>query len=137
MNRFKKTIACLIAICIALSLSACSGGKDEYESLQGFEFHFYTEEYEEKYSTVSKTLSLDANTDYQLQLDATCEGGTMEIYILYEDTNENTFSVNEDSPCSELLTIPAGTASEVTVTVSIEPETEGEVIGDLMSKSKQ
>ncbi len=47
-----------MAICHILSISACSGGKEEYE---------------EEYSEVSKTLSLEAYTDYQLKIDTYCE----------------------------------------------------------------
>lgn len=134
MNRFKKTIAYLMAICLVFSLSACSGGKEEYESVQGFEFHFYPEEYAEEYSEVSKTLPLDADTDYQLQVNATCESGTMEINIKYADEVANTYTVNGETPCNELLTISANTADEMTIAVSIESDTKGKIVGDLLAK---
>lgn len=136
MNRFKKITALLMAICLMFSLSACSSGKEEYESTQGFEFHFYPEEYEVEYSEVSKTLYLDADMDYQLKLDATCESGTMEICIVYKDEEAKACTVNTDTPCNELLTISANTTSEVTITVSIESDTKGKVIGDLLVDSK-
>ena len=133
MNRFKRIAALWTAICIVFSLSACSGNKVEYESVQRFEFHFYPEEYQEAYSEVSKTLPLDAGTDYQLQIDAACDSGTLEIRIVYQDENEKVFIVNKEAPCSELLALPANTASEVTITVSIETDTKGSVIGDLLA----
>ena len=133
MNRFKKLAALWTAICIVFSLSACSGNQVEYESVRGFAFHFYPEEYQEAYSEVSKTLPLDADTDYQLQIDAACDSGTLELRIVYQNENEKVYIVNEEAPCSELLSLPANTASEVTITVSIEPDTKGSVIGDLLA----
>ncbi len=136
MNRFKRITALFMAICLIFALSACSDGGGEYESTRGFEFHFYPEEYEEKYSETSKTLSLDADTDYQLQIDAACESGTMKIRIMYNDTDEKVYIVNANAPCNELLTIPANTAGEVTIMVSIDPDTKGAVIGDLLASGK-
>lgn len=133
MNRFKKSAALWTAICIVFSHSACSGNQVEYESVQGFEFYFYPKEYQEAYSEVSKTLPLDAGTDYQLQIDAACDIGTLEIRIVYQDENEKVFIVNAEAPCNELLALPANTASELTITVSIEPDTKGSVIGDLLA----
>lgn len=132
MNRFKKPAALWTALCLIFSLSACSGNKEEYESVQGFEFHFYPEEYQEAYSEVSKTLPLDAGTDYRLQLDATCASGTMGISVLW-GAEEKIYTVNSEAPCNEILTIPGNAASEVTITVSIEPDTRGSVIGDLLA----
>ncbi len=133
MNRFKKTAAILMAICLILLLSACCGGKEEYDSMQGFEFHFYPEEYEEEYSEVSKTLSLEADTDYQLKIAASCESGTMEISVKYADGDTKDYAVNADTPCKDLMIIPANTINEVTITVSIMQDTKGTVIGSILS----
>lgn len=134
MNRFKKTVALLMAICLMISLSACSSGEEEYKSVQGVEFHFYPEEYEEEYNEVSQTLSLEANTDYQLQISASCESGTMGIIVKYSDEDTKNYSVNADTPCNEVLTVPANTSGEVTITISIEKDTEGTFIGDLLAE---
>ncbi len=136
MNRFKTLIALFLVMCFALSLSACSGSEAEYESTREFEFHFYPEEYEEEYSEVSKTLSLEADTDYQLKIDASCESGTMEISVKYADEDAKDYTVNADTPCNELLSIPANTASEISVVVSIEPDTKGDVVSELLANSK-
>lgn len=136
MNRFKKLFALLLVMCFVCSLCACSGSNTEYESIREFEFRFFPEEYEEEYSEVSKTLSLEADTDYQLKIDASCESGTMEISVKYADEDEKDYSVNVDTPCNELLSIPANTASEISVVVSIEPDTKGEVIAELLANSK-
>ena len=124
-----------LAISLLLVFSACAGGDSaEYESVKSFEFHFYPEEYQEQYSEASKTLSLEVDADYQLQIDATCDSGKMEI--MYKGTNQKAYIVNAETPCSELLTIPANTTNEVTITVSIEPDTKGAVIGDLLACRK-
>ena len=136
MNRFKTLISLFLVMCFALSLSACSGSEAEYESTREFEFHFYPEEYEEEYSEVSKTLSLEADTDYQLKIDASCESGTMEISVKYADEDVKDYTVNTDTPCSELLSIPENTASEISVVVSIEPDTKGDVVSELLASSK-
>lgn len=136
MNRFKETLTLLMAICLIFSLSACSGGKEKFESAQGFEFYFYPEEYEAEYSEVSKSLSLEADTDYQLKIAASCESGTMKISVKYADGDAKDYSVNSNTPCNELLSIPANMASEVAVIVSIEPDTKGKVIGDLLAPAK-
>ncbi len=133
---FKKTGALLMTASLFFSFAACSGDKAEYESIRGFAFHFYPEEYEEEYSEVSKTLSLDADMDYQLQLDATCESGTMEISIMDKNEEAKAYTVNPETPCHELLTIAANATGEVTIIVAIAPETKGEVIGDLLARAK-
>ena len=135
MNRFKTLIALFLMMCFVFSLSSCSGSEAEYESTREFEFHFYPEEYEEGYSEVSKTLSL-ADTDYQLKIAAFCESGTMEISVKYADEDAKDYTVNADTPCNELLSIPANTANEISVVVSIEPDTQGEVIAELLAKGK-
>lgn len=132
MNKFKNMITLLLIMCFAFSLCACSDSKSEYESIRKFEFRFFPEEYEEEYSNVSKTLSLEANTDYQLKIDASCESGTMEICVKYADENEKKYSIDPDMPCNEALSILTSTASEISVVVSIEPDTQGEVIAELL-----
>lgn len=136
MNRCKNMIALLLIMCFAFSLSACSGSNTEYESIREFEFHFYPEEYEEEYSEVSKTLSLEADTDYQLKIDAACESGKMEICVKFGDEDAKSYNVDADTPCNDLLSIFANTTSEVSVIVSIEPDTKGDVISELLENNK-
>lgn len=137
MKRFKKTIALLSGIYLVLSLAACSSGKEEYESVQGFEFHFYPEEYAKEYSEVSKTLTLEPDTDYQLQINATCESGTMKIIIIYANDVVKTYNVYRETPCNELLILSANTGNEISITVSIESDTKGKIIGDLLAKEEE
>ena len=131
-----KTTLLNIIVCFAFSLCACSGSKAEYESIREFELHFFPEEYEEEYSEVSKTLALEADTDYQLKINASCESGTMEISVKYGNEDAKDYSVNADISCNEMLTIPENTAHEVSVVVFIEPDTQGEVIAELLASVK-
>lgn len=136
MNRFKKIVAMLFVICFIFSFTACSGKQIEFKSVESFEYHFYPEDYGNEYSPEPITFSLKGKTDYQLQIDATCESGAMEIVIIYESEDTKTYTVNTDAPCHKLLTIPANTTNEVTITISIKPGTKGEVIGDLLAPAK-
>jgi len=137
MNRFKKSLMLLLAVGVTLSISACSdNGTTEFESAQSFEFYFYPEEYEEEYSEVSKTLSLDGDTEYQLKIEAECQDGTMEISVVYGDESDKCYAVNADAPCSEIISIPQNSADEVKVVTSIEPDTKGAVICDLLYQTE-
>ena len=141
MNRFKKNKTILLAAVLftavsLLALAACSGGQTEYESIESFEYHFYPEEYEEDHAPAPVTFSLDEKKQHQFRIDAACESGAMEIGVLYGDESVKLDPVSADAPCNELLTIPANTAGELTVTVSITPDTKGEVIGVLLAPAK-
>ena len=134
MKRNKKIVIMFLAISLLLVFSACSGGGSaEYESVKSFEFHFYPEEYEEEYSEVSKILPLEADTEYQLKIDAVCQTGTMEISISYADENDKQNSVNADTPCNDTIIIPQNAADEVKVVISIEQDTKGSFICDLQA----
>lgn len=134
MKRNKKIVIMFLAISLLLVFSACSGGDSvEYESVKSFEFHFYPEEYEEEYSEVSKILPLEADTEYQLKIDAACQTGTMEISISYEDENDKQSSVSADTPYNDTIIIPQNAADEVKVVISIEPDTKGSFICDLQA----
>lgn len=136
MNRCKKIAAMLFAICFLFLLTACSDRQAEYKSVEGFEYHFYPEDYGDEYSPEPVTFSLEEKHDYQFRIDAVCESGAMEIGVIYENGDAKTYTVNADTSCNELLTIPAKTTGEVTITVSIEPGTKGKVIGDLLALAK-
>ena len=66
MKQYKKIAVCLLTICFAFALTACNNSdRDEFTSLQSFEYHFFPEEYEEEYSEYEKVITLEADTDYQ------------------------------------------------------------------------
>ena len=99
MKQYKKIAVCLLAICFAFALTACNNSdQDEFTSLQSFEYHFFPEEYEEEYSEYEKVITLEADTDYQFKVDATCESGTIEIRLTYENAEETMYIVNSSAP---------------------------------------
>jgi hypothetical protein len=135
MKLFKTMTAFLFIVCFAAALSACAKSKpDEFTSLQSFEYHFYPEEYEEAYSEYEKSFPLEADTDYQLQIDAACESGTIEICIHYKEAEDKIYLVNFETPCRDTVSIPANTADAVSFSAAITPETKGEVIGEIFAR---
>ena len=101
--------------------------------IEEFERHFIPQEYDSEYSTITEVFTLKEDTDYQLILDAKCESGTMQISILYEGADEKSYSVNPNTPCNEILTVPTDSVNEVIITVYIEPDTYGSVIGSILA----
>lgn len=133
MKKSKLVMAVLSFVWCILILSACSSGNDKYISVQEFEFHFLPEEYESTYSDFTKELNLESNRNYKIQLDAKCDNGTMEICVEYGNAERKEYSVNANSPCNELIDIQTNNSGKLIINVSIEPDTEGQVIGNLLS----
>ena len=104
MKKYKKIGVYLLAICLIFALTACNDSEaDEFTSLRSFEYHFIPEEYEEEYSEYEKTITLEADTDYQFKVDATCESGTIEIRLTYENAEETMYIVNSSAPCNDKI----------------------------------
>ncbi len=135
MKKSKKIILLILAFCMVLVLAACKENKqDDYSSVQSFEYHFYPDEYEEEYNEFEKTYSLEADTDYQFQVDAVCESGTIEITVTYGDMEEKLYIVSSTTPCNETISIPANTSDTVSFVIHIDADTKGEVIGEMLSR---
>ena len=124
----------LLAVCFAFALTACNNSEsDEFTSLQSFEYHFFPEEYEKEYSEHEKTITLEADTDYQFKVDAACESGTIEISLTYENAEE-TIVVNSSAPCYDKITIPANTTETACFTISVDSETKGNVVVEVLTR---
>ena len=135
MKQYKKIAVCLLAICFAFALTACNNSdQDEFTSLQSFEYHFFPEEYEEEYSEYEKVITLEADTDYQFKVDATCESGTIEISLTYENAEEKMYIVNSSAPCNDKINIPANTTETACFTITIVPETKGDVVVEVLTR---
>lgn len=135
MKQYKKIAVCLLAICFALALTACNNSdQNEFTSLQSFEYHFFPEEYEEEYSEYEKVITLEADTDYQFKVDATCESGTIEISLTYENAEEKMYIVNSSAPCNDKINIPANTTETACFTITIVPETKGDVVVEVLTR---
>ena len=134
MKQYKKIAVCLLAICFAFALTACNNSdQDEFTSLQSFEYHFFPEEYEKEYSEHEKTITLEADTDYQFKVDAACESGTIEISLTYENAEE-TITVNSSAPRNDKITIPANTTETACFTISVDSETKGNVVVEVLTR---
>ena len=135
MKQYKKIAVCLLTICFAFALTACNNSdQDEFTSLQSFEYHFFPEEYEEEYSEYEKVITLEADTDYQFKVDAACESGTMEIGLTYKNAEEKMYIVNSSAPCNEKINIPANTTETAYFTITIDPETKGDVVVEVLTR---
>ena len=135
MKRYRKVVALLFTLCLALALTACNNSEpDEFTSLQSFEYHFFPEEYEDEYSEYDKTLTLEADTDYQFKVDAACESGTIEISLTYENAEEKMYIVNSSAPCNDKIIIPANTTETAFFTITIVPETKGDVVVEVLTR---
>lgn len=135
MKQYKKIAVCLLAICFAFALTACNNSdQDEFTSLQSFEYHFFPEEYEEEYSEYEKVITLEADTDYQFKVDATCESGTIEISLTYENAEEKMYIVNSSAPCNDKINIPANTTETACFSITIVPETKGDVAVEVLTR---
>lgn len=135
MKKYKKVVIFILTIYSALFLTACKSDEpDEYTSLQSFEYHFYPEEYEEEYSEFQTSFTLEADKDYKFQVDAACESGTIKISINYENGNEKIYEVSPTDSCNDTISIPANTVDNVYFVISIDSETKGQVIGEILTR---
>ena len=141
MKEYKKIGVYLLAICLIFALTACNDSEaDEFTSLRSFEYHFIPEEYEEEYSEYEKVITLEADTDYQFkvdatcEIDATCESGTIEISLTYENAEEKMYIVNSSAPCNDKINIPANTTETACFSITIVPETKGDVVVDVLTR---
>lgn len=131
MKQYKKIVICILIFYFAITISACNNKSNEFSSIQSFEYHFYPEEYEEEYSKYKKSFTLEADTDYQLQLNAVCESGTIEICISYENAENIDYIVNSETPCNDTILIPANTTNSVSFIITIQAETKGNIVGEI------
>lgn len=137
MKQSKRIAAFVLAICFIFALTACNNSeKDVFTSLQSFEYHFYPEEYEEEYSEYEKTLTLEADTDYQFKINSICEKGTIEICFIYENAEDKTYIVNSSAPCNDTITIPANTTDTVSFTITITHETKGNIVVETLTRQQ-
>lgn len=105
----------------------------DYSNDGGFLYHIFSEEYDENYSEHTETLALEKNTDYKIEIEATCQSGTIELTIHYADGTDKNYTVNVDTPYSEVIEIPRNTADEIKITVSYDADTDGVLIGKILT----
>ena len=105
----------------------------DYRRDGGFEYHIVSEEYDENYSEHTETLTLEKNTDYQIEIEATCQSGTIELIVHYTGGTDKNYTVNAGTSYSELIEIPRHTADELKITISYNADTEGALIGKVFA----
>lgn len=127
-----KWCKCLMAALLAAALVAC-GSQPDYELRQNFEYHFYPEEYEEAYSRVEKSLTLENRTEYQVKIQAACENGTLTVSTACAG-EEQAYIVSPDTPCGESIFLTTGSTGQADFVITIEPDTQGSVIVELWAR---
>ena len=107
MKEYKKIGVYLLAICLIFALTACNDSEAD---------------------------ELEADTDYQFKVDATCESGTIEISLTYENAEEKMYIVNSSAPCNDKINIPANTTETACFSITIVPETKGDVAVEVLTR---
>ena len=121
-----------ITVFFMLTFAGCSK-EESYEAEQSFERYFYPEEYEEEFSKIEEIITLSSDMDYCIEISSICEAGTLSIESVYND-QQNTYEVSEKSPCSQQIEIAKNTTKEITFTIQIQPDTNGYVKVNVLSK---
>lgn len=106
----------------------------DYSYDGGFEYHIVSEEYDENYSEHMETIALEKNTDYRIDLEATCQSGAIELTVHYTDGTDKNYTVNVDTPYSEVIEIPRNTADELKITIRYNADTEGVLIEKVFAR---
>ena len=135
MKKYKKIGVYLLAICLIFALTACNDSEaDEFTSLRSLNITLSPKNMRKKYSEYEKTITLEADTDYQFKVDATCESGTIEIRLTYENAEETMYIVNSSAPCNDKINIPANTTETACISITIVPETKGDVVVEVLTR---
>ena len=121
-------IALVIFLLFGLTAYIYTYKISDYSYDGGFEYHIVSEEYDENYSEHTETLSLEKNTDYKIEIEAACQSGAIELTVHYTDGTDKNYTVNVETPYSEVIEIPRNTADELKITIRYNADTEGALI---------
>lgn len=131
MKNYKKLF--VLILCIILLFTACkSNNSQEFVYQQGFEYHFYPDEYEEEYSNYEKKYDLEENKEYQIKIDADCESGNIKLNVQYSNSESKIYTISKTF--SETILIPENTSDYILFKISIEADTKGDFIAEISSK---
>ena len=135
MKKYKRIVAIMITLlCMTFMLTACKS--KSFESKRHFEYHFFKEEYEEKYNQVEKTLELEQDANYKINITSTLDSGTIIMKLSYLNNDGKEIVFNMVAPNSDVVEIACGTTSTVTFTVQINDDTQGNVKVEILSDNK-
>lgn len=128
MKRNWKAAVLVAVSCFVALLSGCA----KWERAESFERYFAPEGYDPGYSVMTERLCLEGDTAYRLQLDAECERGTIEIHVAYG--TEVQYEIDSVCPCHQVIEVPADAADMLLVSLTVSPDTEGKVFGELQQQ---
>ena len=134
MKKCKNIAVLVIAACMIFALSAYSSQK--FEIVRSFEYHFLKEEYEEEYSKVEKTIGLEDDSNYKIQITSSSESGTIAMALSYTNKDGEVKLINMTSPATETIEIASGTTASITFSAQIDPDTQGSVKVEILSDKK-
>lgn len=123
-NKNRVRIAAVLGMLILLA--AC-GGTPQWEKIRAFEFYFEPKEYDAAYSSVSKTVELEGGQDYRIRISAQCEAGTIQVLAQRETGEEKIEIAQWQAPFEEEVSLDADSAERFSLTISIDPQTQGTV----------
>ncbi len=135
MKKIKIIFTIALVFISAMCLCGCSEKeKEEYTYLQGFEYHFYPQEYEEEYSGYSKSLSLKSNTDYKIVIHAQCESGSVTINMSRDNEDAAIFTADSRSPCDKTVFVGTDTDETVIFSLLTDEDTRADIVVKIYSK---
>ena len=118
-------------LCISFILTACES--KDFEAVRSFEYHFFKDEYEEKYNKVEKTIELEQDADYKINITSSLDSGTIAINLSYLNKDDEETVVNITSPETETIEIASGTTSAFTFMAQIDSDTQGIIKVEVLS----
>ncbi len=131
----KKWMLFMLVAGLAFGACGCTAEKPEaFEVVQSFEYHFYPEEYDEKYTEYQKIWKLQPDTDYQIEIQSGCQSGSLQIDVTDANTFQKQYTVSADAPCNKVIDLAGNTSEAVTVEIKIEADTKGQVTAKLAAQ---
>ena len=132
MKKFKRITVTMIALlCITFTLTSCK--RKGFESARCFEYHFFKEEYEEKYNQVEKMIELEQDANYKINIASTLDSGTITMKLSYLNNNGKEVVINMVAPNSDIVEIMSGITSAFTFSAQIDADTQGSIKVEILS----
>lgn len=137
MKKLKIMFTVIFVFISAVYLCGCGEKQEEeYAYLQGFEYHFYPQEYEEEYSGYSKSLSLKSDTDYKIVVQAQCESGSVTINMSRDNEDATIFTADSRSPCDKTVFVSTNTDETVIFSLLTDEDTRADIVVKIYIKER-
>lgn len=135
MKKIRRIAVIIITLlCMIFTLTACKNKK--IESARYFEYHFFKEEYEEKYNQVEKMIELNQDANYKINITSTLDSGTIAMKLSYINNDGKEIFINMVAPNTDVVEITTGTTSAFTFTAQIDEDTQGSVKVEILCDNK-